>query len=178
MWLWIRSWIWSTPGGPQWKVCEVILLILHLNFLFLTSSKQTCYFSFYIWGGLGIIFIWHHFMPRSQHHKTDFNPSVHIKHSRRSEMKHVEDVRRCRQTEKESAETLQPPPASSFSLCCCSVKKFLRLEKTCVDFWDLCKRDWPVEQQHFILIIKVNILTGDAKIKKQPNWSVEKQSCI
>lgn len=178
MWLWIRSWIWSSPGGPQWKVCEVILLILHLNFLFLTSSKQTCYFSFYIWGGLGIIFIWHHFMPRSQHHKTDFNPSVHIKHSRRSEMKHVEDVRRRRQTEKESAETLQPPPPSSFSLCCCSVKKFLRLEKTCVDFWDLYKRDWPVEQQHFILIIKVNILTGDAKIKKQPNWSVEKQSCI
>lgn len=43
-----------------------------------------------------IIFILHHFMPPSKNHKTDFNPSLHIKHGRHSKTK------RWKQMEKEA----------------------------------------------------------------------------
>lgn len=53
----------------------------------ISYSNQACYFNFYAFEGNLIIFILHHFMPPSQNHKTDFNPSVHIKHGRHSKMK-------------------------------------------------------------------------------------------
>ena len=51
-----------------------------------------------IWGELSLIFILQHCILPSRHHKTDFNPLVHIKQSGHVRRKNVKDVTRQKQT--------------------------------------------------------------------------------
>lgn len=89
-----RSDVGHKKGFPN----NILLYSLHFN-----KNICTCVSIFPTQIGLVtsifihlIIFILHHFMPPSKNHKTDFNPSLHIKHGRHS------NTKRWKQMEKEA----------------------------------------------------------------------------